>query len=261
MKTLALDADDTLWENIDFFLKAQSGLCELLKDYVPASEVESKLFAKESQNVPLYGYGTKSFVLSMVELAIDLTDGCEAARARGQGFTSEKADFGAAHVQSGTDLVGLPSSVVLKILDLGRDILRHPIHLLRGVEETVPILAQQYRLIVATKGELLEQEQKLERSGLKPYVEFMHVMSNKRVDDYRRLIDLLRVAPEDFIMVGNSLKSDVLPVIELGGTGVYIPHHYTWEHEAVDPEISEKYHYIQLEHFGELAEALESGKL
>ena len=226
MKTLALDADDTLWENIDFFLKAQSGLCELLKDYVSASEVESKLFAKESQNVPLYGYGTKSFVLSMVELAIDLTDG------------------------------RLPSSVVLKIHDLGRDILRHPVHLLRGVEETVPILAQQYRLIVATKGELLEQEQKLERSGLKPYVEFMHVMSNKRVDDYRRLIDLLRVAPEDFIMVGNSLKSDVLPVIELGGTGVYIPHHYTWEHEAVDPEISEKYQYIQLEHFGQLAEKL-----
>ena len=128
MKTLALDADDTLWENIDFFLKAQTGLCELLKDYVCPEDVESKLFAKESQNVPLYGYGTKSFVLSMVELAIELA--------------GER----------------LPNQTVLKIHQLGRDILQHPVHLLPGVEENVPILAKKYRLIVATKGEILEQE-------------------------------------------------------------------------------------------------------
>ncbi len=227
MKTLALDADDTLWENIDFFLKAQTGLCELLKDYVCPDEVESKLFAKESQNVPLYGYGTKSFVLSMVELAIELA--------------GER----------------LPNQTVLKIHQLGRDILQHPVHLLPGVEETVPILEKKYRLIVATKGEILEQEQKLERSGLKPYVQFMHVMSNKRVEDYARLLDLLNVEPKDFVMVGNSLKSDVLPVVELGATGVYIPHHYTWEHECVAPEHAESYNYIQLDSFGDLPAALD----
>ena len=226
MKTLALDADDTLWENIDFFLKAQTGLCELLKDYVSAEEVESKLFAKESQNVPLYGYGTKSFVLSMVELAIELA--------------GER----------------LPNQTVLRIHELGRDILRHPVRLLPGVEEAVPILAQKYRLIVATKGEILEQEQKLDRSGLKPYIPYMHVMSNKRVEDYRRLLDLLNVAPADFIMVGNSLKSDVLPVVELGAAGVYIPHHYTWEHESVAPEIAGAYNFIELESFSQLLDVL-----
>lgn len=226
MKTLALDADDTLWENIDFFLEAQAGLCRLLHGYAAPEQVEENLFKKESLNVPLYGYGTKSFVLSMVELAIELTGGA------------------------------IPSSLILDIHQLGKNILLHPMKLLRGVEETVPILASKYHLVVATKGELLEQQQKLERSGLKPYVASMHVMSNKRKEDYQRLLDVLRVAPEDFIMVGNTLKSDVLPVVSLGGTGIYIPHHYTWEHEIVSDDSVDSSAYIQLEHFGQLTKTL-----
>lgn len=223
---LGLDADDTLWANIDHFLEAEDRLCELLAEFGQRTEIEKRLADTEIKNVPLYGYGTKSFTLSMVEAAIEISNGRVCA------------------------------SVISRIHDLGRQILRHPVDLLPGVETTIPILAQRYRLIVITKGDLLEQQQKLELSGLLPYVKTTHVMSGKKKSDYQDLLGMLRIDPAAFTMVGNSLKSDVLPVLELGGRGIYFPYHYTWEHEIPSVDALANRSYTQIVRFDELLELL-----
>ncbi len=223
---LGLDADDTLWANIDHFLTAQTRFCELLAEYAPASEIEKRLSDTEIRNVALYGYGTKSYTLSMVEAAIEISAG------------------------------RVPAATIARIHDLGRAILLHPVNLLPGVKKTVPILAQRYRLIIITKGDLLEQRQKLELSGLLTYVQSTQVMPDKKKRDYLELFNMLGIDPKSFTMVGNSLKSDVLPIVELGGRGIYFPYYYTWEHEIPPQEAVANRQFTQIAQFDELLKLL-----
>lgn len=206
LRVIAFDADDTLWVNEPFFREAEDIFCGLLEDYLPHHTVNRELYATEIANLPLYGYGIKAFALSMVETIIRVTDG--------------KA----------------PLSVVERALELAKEMLNKPVELLDGVEETLAALSPRYRLVLATKGDLLDQERKLERSGLAGHFHHIEVMSDKGQSNYQKLIAHLDCRPEEFLMVGNSVKSDVLPVLALGGYAVHVPFHTTWVHEEVkDP--------------------------
>ncbi len=204
IKVIAFDADDTLWNNEPYFRAAEQQFCALLADYLPEAEVERELFAVEMQNLPLYGYGIKAFTLSMVETIGRVSE--------------QRADY----------------ALVARALEIGREMLGHPVELLPGVEDTLRGVHGRYRLVLATKGDLLDQERKLELSGLAGYFHHIEVMSDKRPANYRRLIAHLDCAPEAFLMVGNSVKSDVLPVLELGAHAVHVPHHTTWTHEEAE---------------------------
>ena len=201
IRTIAFDADDTLWVNEPFFREAEETFCGLLEDYLPHHSVHRELFATEIANLPLYGYGIKAFTLSMIETIVRLTDG----RA--------------------------PASLIERALGIGKEMLEKPVELLDGVEETLARLAPEYRLVLATKGDLLDQERKLEKSGLGRHFHHIEVMSDKQPANYRRLIAHLDCRPEEFMMVGNSMKSDIIPVLDLGGYAVHVPFHVTWDHE------------------------------
>lgn len=204
-KVIAFDADDTLWVNEPYFRETEDKFCALLQDYVPMHTGAQELFKTELQNIPLYGYGVKGFMLSMIETAL--------------------------RVSSNT----IPQSVIEKAIALGKDLLDKPIELLDGMEEALHLLKKAgYRLVVATKGDLLDQERKLKKSGLEHYFHHIEIMSDKQLADYHSLIRHLDIEPAAFLMVGNSIKSDVLPVLEAGGHAVHIPYHITWEHEKVE---------------------------
>jgi len=204
IRLLGLDADDTLWHNESIFARAQERYRELLAKYHPASEVDRALFATEMRNLRLYGYGVKGFMLSSVETAIQLSGG------------------------------RLGADEVKAIIDLGQEMLAHPIELLPGVAETLPALARDYRLLLITKGDLHHQEKKVEESGLAPHFHAIEIVSEKDPAAYARVLGRHGVKPEEFAMAGNSLKSDVLPVLELGGAGVHVPYHIVWAHEHVE---------------------------
>lgn len=201
---IAFDADDTLWINEPYFQETEKRFCELLEDYLPHHTIARELLKTEIKNLPLYGYGIKGFMLSMIETAMTITD------------KTIKVD------------------VVENIIALGRELLARPIELLEGVEEVLLNLKDKYRLVVATKGDLLDQERKLKNSGIEHYFHHIEIMSEKGENDYRKLIKHLDVKPDEFLMVGNSLKSDVLPVLAIGGHGYHIPYHTTWAHEQVE---------------------------
>ncbi|NJB84705.1 putative hydrolase of the HAD superfamily [Lewinella marina] len=203
LRVIAFDADDTLWVNEPFFREAEDVFCGLLEDYLPHHTVNRELYATEIANLPLYGYGIKAFALSMVETIIRVTDG----RA--------------------------PLSVVERAINIAKEMLDKPVELLEGVEETLEYLGARYRLVLATKGDLLDQERKLERSGLARHFHHIEVMSDKGEENYRKLIAHLDCRPEEFLMIGNSVKSDILPVLKLGGFAVHVPFHTTWVHEVV----------------------------
>jgi putative hydrolase of the HAD superfamily len=205
---IAFDADDTLWVNEPYFRATEEKFCALLQDYLPLHSVEQELFKTEMQNLGLYGYGIKGFMLSMVETALSISNNT------------------------------VPQAVIEKILQYGKDMLDHPIELLEGVEETLHALKNHYRLVVATKGDLLDQERKLKKSGLASYFHHIEIMSDKQQSDYEKLIRHLDIAPDQFLMVGNSLKSDVLPVLALGGHAIHVPYHITWHHERIDHQIN-----------------------
>ena len=204
--TIAFDADDTLWVNEPFFREAEETFCGLLEDYLPHHSVHRELFATEIANLPIYGYGIKAFTLSMIETIVRLTDG----RA--------------------------PAALIERALDIGKQMLQKPIELLDGVEDTLARLSPKYRLVLATKGDLLDQERKLAKSGLGPHFHHIEVMSDKQPANYRRLIGHLDCRPEEFMMVGNSMKSDIIPVLDLGGYAVHVPYHVTWDHEQATYE-------------------------
>lgn len=209
-RVIAFDADDTLWVNEPLFRKAEEDFCDLLTDFIDKESCAKKLFNFEMQNLPLYGYGIKPFTLSLTEAAIQLSKG------------------------------KVSNDTLLKIIDIGKTMLAAPVEVLDGVEEVLSLLSrkQDYRLVVATKGDLLDQERKLEKSGLAHYFHHIEVMSDKKPANYRKLVQHLDINPEDFIMVGNSVKSDILPVLEIGGRAFHIPFHTTWEHETVtDPVV------------------------
>ncbi|MEL7021956.1 MAG: HAD family hydrolase [Bacteroidota bacterium] len=207
-RVIAFDADDTLWVNETYFREAENEFCASLEDYLSFHRVHQELFKTEIKNLDLYGYGIKGFTLSMIETAFEVTDGQP------------------------------PLSVITKAIEIGQRMLSEPIELLEGVEDTLRALSKKYRLIVATKGDLLDQERKLERSGLASYFHHVEVMSNKKVANYERLFRQIDVEPAHFLMIGNSLKSDIAPVLELGGHAVHIPFHTTWAHETITYDIT-----------------------
>ncbi|RGN36539.1 HAD family hydrolase [Bacteroides oleiciplenus] len=206
IKVIAFDADDTLWSNEPFFQEVERKYTELLSDYGSAKEISAELFKTEMSNLECLGYGAKAFTISMVETALWVSN---------QTITAEK---------------------IQQIVLLGKSLLEMPIELLPGVEDTLKALKEQgcYRLVVATKGDLLDQERKLKRSGLTPYFDHIEIMSDKTEKEYNRLLQVLQVAPEKFLMIGNSLKSDIQPVLAIGGYGVHIPFEVMWQHEVVE---------------------------
>lgn len=226
IKVIAFDADDTLWVNEPYFQETEHQFCQLLEDYLPQHTVSRELLQTEIKNLALYGYGIKGFMLSMIETALTV---------------SNKT---------------IPIGVIEKTIELGKELLSKPIELLEGVEEVLTKLKPSYRLVVATKGDLLDQERKLRASGLEHYFHHIEIMSDKQENDYRKLIKHLDINADEFLMVGNSLKSDVLPVLSIGGHGYHVPYHVTWAHEHVEDSIDHK-QFKQLARLTELLDHFE----
>lgn len=226
LKVIAFDADDTLWVNEPYFQETEHRFCALLEDYLPQHTTARELLQVEIQNLSLYGYGIKGFMLSMIETALKVSENT------------------------------ISVEVIGKILDFGKDLLDRPIELLEGVEEVLLTLKPHYRLVVATKGDLLDQERKLKNSGINHHFHHIEIMSDKQEQDYLNLVRHLDIAPADFMMIGNSLKSDVLPVLQIGGHGVHIPYHTTWAHEQV-PHTIDHANFRQLNHISEVLPLLQ----
>ncbi|MBN3583412.1 HAD family hydrolase [Algoriphagus aestuarii] len=207
IKVIAFDADDTLWVNEPFFREAEEKFTEMLEDFMPQHSILKELYHTEIENINLYGYGIKGFVLSMIETALRVTD------------------------------KQVPLILIEKILEIGREMLAKPVELMANVEDVLSQLSQEYRLVLATKGDLVDQERKLKKSGLEKYFHHIEIMSEKGQDDFKKLIGHLDVNPSEFMMIGNSLKSDILPVLNLGGHAIHIPFHITWKHEMIEHEI------------------------
>lgn len=218
-KVIAFDADDTLWINEPFFEEAENRFCALMEDYLSKQSLSQALFKTQINNLDLYGYGIKGYILSMVETAHNISEG------------------------------KVSSKITDKILAIGKDLLQKPVILLDGIEETIKELYGDYTLIVATKGDLKDQHRKLHLSGLGSYFHHIEVMSEKAVLDYEKLLKRLETPAEEFLMIGNSLKSDVLPVLDIGGTAIHIPFHTTWAHERIDHEIQHPHFYTAKSHW------------
>lgn len=206
IKVIGFDADDTLWVNETYFREAEEKVGQLLSHYETPNKIDQELFRIEIENLPTYGYGVKGFVLSMIELAIDLSNG------------------------------KVSNSIIEEILNIGKDMINKPIELLDGVDEILRKLSANYRLILATKGDLLDQERKLEKSGLIDYFHHIEVLSEKQESNYQKLLKHLDIKPQEFLMVGNSLKSDILPLVNIGAKAIHVPFHTTWQHEKVSEE-------------------------
>lgn len=213
IKVIAFDADDTLWVNETYFREAEHQFAKLLAKYETENKIDQELFKAEIRNLSIYGYGIKGFVLSMVECALELSN------------------------------YQINQKTIEKILNIGKEMLEKPIELLDGVEEVLQNLQGKYKLIVATKGDLLDQERKLEKSNLLKYFHHIEVMSDKKEKDYQKLIKHLDIHPSELLMIGNSLKSDVLPLIKIGASAIHVPFHTTWVHEEVSEEEKSKSDY------------------
>jgi putative hydrolase of the HAD superfamily len=213
IKVIGFDADDTLWHNEQYFLDAEKQFWELLEDFLPQHASARELMRTEMQNIGLYGYGIKAFTLSMIEAAIAITNGT------------------------------ITSAGISEIIGYGKDMLGKPIELIEGVEDVLTQLQGKYRLVVVTKGDLLDQQRKLVKSGIEDYFHHIEIVSEKNDEEYTKLIKHLDVEPTEFVMVGNSLKSDVLPVLNIGGHGMHVPYHTTWIHEQINTKIEHKHFY------------------
>ena len=206
IRVVGLDGDDTLWHNETRFKLTQGELRDLLQRHVPEADVEARLADVEMKNLGIYGYGVKAFTLSMIETAIQLTN------------------------------KRIPAADIEVILGWGKRMLMEPTELLPGVEEALRELSLRYDLLLITKGDLFDQESKLARSGLADMFLGVEILSEKNVDSYRGVLKRRGIKPQEFVMVGNSLRSDVLPVLELGARAVHIPYNVTWHHEQVPEE-------------------------
>ncbi len=203
INVIGFDADDTLWVNETYFREAEAAFAGMLEQYETKNTIDQELFKMEMRNLELYGYGVKGFVLSMVESALELSNNT------------------------------VSQETLAQILDLGKEMISKPVELLNGVETVLEELSKKYRLIVLTKGDLLDQERKLERSGLSKYFHHVEVLSDKKEENYLRLLEHLKIDVAEFLMIGNSLKSDVLPIINIGARAIHVPFHTTWQHEEV----------------------------
>ena len=219
---IAFDADDTLWHNERFYVEAQTKFAQLLSHYHKPEWVSERLYQTETRNIQHFGYGVKAFALSMIETAVELTEG----RISGQD--------------------------IQVLIDLAKEMLSANVQLLDHVAETIPQLAEDHHLMVITKGDLLDQETKIVRSGLGKYFKYIEVVSQKTRFSYEQVLKRYSIDPKRFLMVGNSLRSDILPILELGGNAVYIPYEITWLHEVADPPPPGQPGYYQLEHVGQL---------
>jgi putative hydrolase of the HAD superfamily len=224
---LAFDADDTLWQNERLYAQVQARFAGLLVQYHPAEWIGERLYQAETRNLEHFGYGVKAFALSMIETAVELTEG----RISGQDLQT--------------------------LVDLAREMLHAQVHLLEGAQETLNLLKTHYPLMLLTKGDLFEQESKIARSGLSDCFRHIEIVSQKTTPVYRSLLENYSIPPGRFLMVGNSLRSDILPVLEVGGHAVYIPHELTWQHEHADPPPVGHPGYYQIEHLGLLPALLE----
>ena len=204
IKVIAFDADDTLWVNETYYREAEHKFVKLLSKYETENKLDQELFKMEMKNLYLYGYGIKSFMLSMIESALELSN------------------------------YKIKQTVIQEIIEIGREMLEKPIEMLEGVEDTLIALKPTYKLILVTKGDLLDQERKLEKSGLIKYFHHIEIVSDKKADNYQKLLARLEIIPSGFLMVGNSLKSDVLPLLEVGAKAIHVPFHTTWAHEIVE---------------------------
>ena len=226
IKVIGFDADDTLWVNETYFRDAESEFAKLLNRFETENKIDQELFKMEMKNLPVYGYGVKGFVLSMVEMALELSNNT------------------------------VSNTTINKILEIGKNMINKPVELLEGVEEVLRELSKKYRLIVVTKGDLLDQERKLEKSGLLDYFHHIEVLSDKKEDNYSRLLKHLDIKPKHFLMLGNSLKSDVLPLIAIGAEAIHIPFHTTWAHEDVTVNANESKSYRTLKNLSEVISIL-----
>jgi putative hydrolase of the HAD superfamily len=207
LKTIGFDADDTLWHNERFFQDTQARFAEMLADHAPPDDLDARLLAAERRNIGHYGYGVKGFTLSMIETAIEVTDGA------------------------------VPSAVIAALLAMGRDMLDHPIELLPHARAAVEHAAEGHRIVLITKGDLLHQERKLAQSGLGDLFDAVEIVSEKEPGTYARIFAGFEGGAEAAMMIGNSLKSDVAPAIAAGGWGVHVPHEVTWDLEhAPEPD-------------------------
>lgn len=230
IEIIAFDADDTLWHNETLYLHAQTRFKQLLSDYHKPEWIGQRLDEIEMHNIRYFGYGIKSFALSMIETAIELTQGRIAGKE------------------------------IQKILDIAKQMLTAEVNLFEQAEETLALLSTKYELMLITKGDTFEQTRKVARSGLTRYFRYIEIVVDKTPEAYRGLLEKYKLDPTRFLMVGNSIKSDILPVIEMGGQAVYIPYAQTWVHETVfDPSTRES-EYIELENLGQLPAYLESFK-
>ena len=221
LSSIGFDADDTLWQNEQFYRLTERRLTELLAEHAEAGDVSRRLLEAEKRNLAFYGFGIKGFTLSMIETAIEVTEG------------------------------RVPAAVIQEILASGRELLRHPVETLPHVRETLERLAGNYRIILITKGDLFDQERKLAQSGLGELFDAVEIVSDKNAATYQRVFSRHGDGPGRSMMVGNSLKSDVVPAIEAGSWGVYVPHDLTWSLEHVD-EPADAPRFRRLEHLGEL---------
>jgi putative hydrolase of the HAD superfamily len=226
LTTIGFDADDTLWQNEHFYRLTESRFATLLTGLAEPGELSKRLLETERRNLDRYGYGIKGFTLSMIETAIEVTGG------------------------------KLPASVIGEILAAGRDMLRHPVETLPHVRETLEALASRYRMVLITKGDLFDQERKLAESGLGDFFDGVEIVSSKDRSTYERVFRRYGDGPEKAMMVGNSLKSDVVPAIAAGSWGVYVPHDLNWALEQ-DEEPAASPRYRHLDDLGQLRALIE----
>ncbi len=221
-KVIAFDADDTLWDNEPFFQNVEAEMCKIMAPYGSAEEVSKHLFAIEMDNMPDYGYGAVAFTMSLIENAIKFSKGA------------------------------IPANDIGRIIELGRTLVRLKATPLKGVSETLQALkkSQKYKMVVFTKGELLTQENKLKRSGLLPYFDETIIVSDKKEPQYNDLCTKMGIESSALVMVGNSLRSDILPALNIGAYGIFIPYEVMWQHEVIDHFEHER--MIQIERFEEL---------
>lgn len=219
LKTIAFDADDTLWVNEPIFTNTRLKFEELLSHYLTFDEsLEAELYEVEKRNLRLFGYGIKGFMLSMIESGLELTD----------------------YRLSGKD--------IQSIIDLGKEMLTHPVEVLPGIRETLEHLSKTYQLMIITKGDLWDQENKIARSGLADFFDIIEIVSEKDIKTYQEVLNRNQVNINEFLMIGNSLKSDILPICELGGRAIHIPFHDTWQHEVVHTSRYETIEYFKITH-------------
>jgi putative hydrolase of the HAD superfamily len=225
VSVVGLDADDTLWHSESHFAVTEQRFRELLQPWLPADAVADRLLQRERANLEVFGYGAKGFTLSMIETALEVSNGA------------------------------FPASAVQQLIDWGKELLSHPVELIDRVEETVKSLSQDYRLVLITKGDLFHQESKVAESGLAEHFERIEILTEKSPATYRRVLSDCHAGPADFVMVGNSLRSDVLPVVEIGASAVHVPYGITWGHETVDMTPCEVT-WKQIANLGELPDLL-----